>query len=214
MRHRQTTPLVLRCPRITSKATDGLLCRVIQMYTIDFETKAIQDGSKSSPKPVGVAIKHNDEESKYVSWGHPSENNSTFSDARHQLQEIWNSDEEVLCHHIKFDLRICMEWFSLPWPEKPHDTMYQAFLHNPRDASLGLKQLAKKYLNMAPEEQDELKEWIIENVTGARPTNWGAYISDAPGDLAGKYAVGDVDRTYGLYNYFKPCIEEEKFNET
>lgn len=190
---------------------DGLLCRVTDMYTIDFETAAIVNGSSSSPKPVGVAIKHNSGKSVYLAWGHPTQNNCTWLQGRHQLKEIWNSDEAVLCHHAKFDLRICMEWFSLPWPNEVHDTMYQAFLHNPRDKSLSLKPLADKYLAMPPEEQAALKEWILENVKGARETNWGAYIAEAPGDLVGTYAVGDVDRTYGLYNYFKPYIDEAQF---
>src|SRR5690606_32940170 len=37
--------------------------------------------------------------------------------------------------------------------------------------------------------------------------NWGAFISKAPGDLVGEYAIGDTDRTFALYEYLLPRIQ-------
>ena len=52
---------------------------------------------------------------------------------------------------------------------------------------------------MPPEEQEELKEWILRNVPEAKGSDWGAYICRAPGGLVGRYADGDVIRTNGLF---------------
>lgn len=189
------------------------------MYTIDFETKAIMDGDVKSPYPVGLAIKHNDYPSEYINWGHYDlETNEiyeghqhTFNDAKLILENVWASEEDILCHNAKFDIRICMEWFDLPYPsfERVHDTMFMAFLSNPRSKSLSLKPLADKCLQLPPDEQTELKHWITSNIKKANEKNWGAYIANAPPKLAGKYAIGDTDRTYLLFQHFKETIYEK-----
>lgn len=187
------------------------------MYTIDFETKAIKPGSSKSPEPVGLAVKKNDLPGKYLSWGHinldgslQSSNNCTRKDAHDVLSEIWRSRKPIIMHNAKFDLRVCMEWFKLPYPIPyiVQDTMFLAFLSDPREQSLALKTLADKYLSMPPEEQDDLKAWILANVKGSTETNWGSYICYGPVRLNEKYAIGDVDRTYALYKYFKSKIQE------
>jgi DNA polymerase-1 len=63
---------------------------------------------------------------------------------------------------------------------------------------------------MPPDEQTELKDWILANVPGAKkaPTKWGKYIALAPGKLVGKYANGDTVRTEKLFNLFMPYIVE------
>jgi DNA polymerase I-like protein with 3'-5' exonuclease and polymerase domains len=53
---------------------------------------------------------------------------------------------------------------------------------------------------MAASEQEELHAWILANCSGASPKTAGAYISMAPGDLVGRYAVGDVVRTRKLFD--------------
>lgn len=183
------------------------------MFIIDFETEKIIPGSAKTPKPVGLAIKHNGKRSEYLSWGHLTLDNKwskenqfkTINPAWITLEEIWKSGEDILGHNMKFDVRVAMEWFDLPYPEahRIQDTLFLAFLNDPRERSLELKQLADKYLDMPPEEQDDLKEWILENVKEAKESDWGGYICYAPIKLVKKYAIGDVDRTYKLYKYFK-----------
>jgi DNA polymerase-1 len=172
------------------------------MYTIDFETKKAVNGSNFSPMPVGVSIKHNNEPSKYYAWAHPTKNNSTYVEARIMLAKAIVYDEPILCHNAKFDLRVGLEHFGLaiPEPTRIHDTMIMAYLLDAREVSLGLKDLAYKYCGMPPDAQTDLKNWLIANVHGATESNFGEYISEAPGDLVGKYAESDTDMTYALFH--------------
>lgn len=171
------------------------------MYTIDFETKKAINGSNFSPMPVGVSIKHNNGPSKYYAWAHPTKNNYTYVETRIMLANAIKSDEPILCHNAKFDLRICLEHFGLHMPEpgRIHDTMIMAYLIDAREVSLGLKDLAYKYCGMPPDAQTDLKNWLIAN-TDANESNFGEYISEAPGDLVGKYAESDTDMTYALFH--------------
>jgi DNA polymerase-1 len=107
----------------------------------------------------------------------------------------------VLCHNSKFDLRVALEHLGVPIPHYTLivDTMIMAYLIDPREASLGLKELAEKYCGIKPDEQKDLHDWIRKNVSTAK--NAGAYIYKAPGDLVGKYAEADTDMTYELYQY-------------
>ena len=173
------------------------------MYILDFETAAIVNGSNKSPEPCGFALKHNDEESMYVSWGHPSENNNTIERAKTILKIVWASNEPILCHNAKFDLRVALEWFDLPVPEPSRivDTMIMAYLIDAREDSLGLKQLAQKYCKMPPEDQTNLNTWLTKH--GYKP---GRDISKAPASLVGLYACSDVDMTYALYKYLAPNV--------
>ena len=185
------------------------------MYTIDFETEAIEQGSCKTPKPVGLAIKHNDKKGKYISWAHLNidnslqENTHSFSNAQDELNKIFSSDEDILCHNAKFDMRICVEWFKLEYPpaHKVHDTMILAFINDPREPTLKLKSLADKYLDMPPQEQQDLKEWIIHNVSAATDSTWGAYICYGPIKMSSPYAIGDVDRTYKLFKFLQKNIK-------
>lgn len=181
------------------------------MITLDFETEAIVSGSDRSPTPVGLAIRFEDGGCTYLSWRHPTENNSTLFEVKEVVRKIIDSDEFLLFHNAKFDVRILMEHFDVPYPAKRvHDSMFLAFLYDPRESSLGLKYLADKYLNMPPDEQEELRDWLVANVKGVTEKNFGAHISKAPGDLVGRYAIGDVERTYQLYCYYMDKFMEEQ----
>jgi DNA polymerase-1 len=75
---------------------------------------------------------------------------------------------------------------------------------------MALKPLADKYLDMPPDEQEALRDWILANVPGAKkaPTKWGAHIGKTPGKLCGPYARGDVIRTIKLFKLWLPWIKE------
>ena len=178
-----------------------------EVITIDFETKAIEDRPVYPPEPVGVAIK-NASGSYYLSWGHPTGNNSTFEEAKAVLTAIWSADVDMLFHNAKFDLDVAETWFDLdmpPW-DRVHDTMFLLYLHNPHARTVALKPSAELLLDWPPEEQDEVKEWVLANVKAATKKNAGAFICETPGELAGKYAIGDVDRTFGLFEYLMPYV--------
>lgn len=176
--------------------------------TVDFETDGIARRPDYPPVPCGVALKYGHTK-KYLAWRHESENNCTRARAIRELKKIWHS-HSLIFHNAAFDIEVAMKHFGLSWPKQEfHDTLILAYLHDPRDQDMGLKPLADKYLDMPPDEQEELKQWILDNIPEARrkPSSWGAYIQKAPGKLVGKYAVGDVDRTWKLFKLFYAHIK-------
>ena len=178
----------------------------LKVVTVDFETESIELRPAYPPIATGVAIKRGGV-SKYYSWGHPSQNNCTKREAVKILRGVYKT-ENVLFHNASFDIEVGTTHLNLPIPRRYHDTLLLAFIFNPYEEMLGLKPLADKYLDMPPEEQLELKDWIVKNIADATEKNWGEYISKAPGKLVGKYAIGDVVRTHKLYRWLAPLIRD------
>lgn len=180
------------------------------MLTFDFETEGIEGNPIANPpKPAGVALKWDDRPSQYLAWGHPTGNNCTLEHARLRLLEDLPLYSGALAHNAPFDLAVLREYFDFEFPDplQVHDTQYLVFLHDPYAFSFGLKPSAERILGLPPDEQDELKDWILANVKEATAKTWGAYICKAPGDLVGRYACGDTDRTYALFQKLMPEIE-------
>ena len=191
------------------------------VITIDFETKPIEDRPSYPPEPVGVAIKYDNEPGKYMAWGHAAgENNATQDEARSELAQAMGSGADLLFHDAYFDLSVIHEFFGMELPHwrRVHDTAILAFLRDPHARSHGLKELAEQHLNWPPAERDAIGDWAWEHrvrikeefgikATRSRSkrdnqlhiTKVWQYYWIAPGGLAGKYAIGDVDRTYGLF---------------
>ncbi len=170
------------------------------MYAIiDFETEAIQDGTGRAPRPVGVAIYYpHSDDSRYYAWGHPSENNCSLPQATQALRNAYRY--ECVFHNCKFDLEVAWQHLGLPYPEVFHDTMYLLYLDDPIAPTLSLKPSAERLLGMPPEERDAVRDWLVQNrIVGAASKQWGAYISKAPGSIVGRYAEGDVKRTWLLF---------------
>lgn len=175
------------------------------MVVVDFETQAIVDGSGQAPEPVGVAIYELGKEARYYAWGHPTANNCTYEEGRRALAAVW--DQPLLFHNGKFDIGVAMQHMGLPWPREWHDTMYLLYLDNPIADSLSLKPSAARILGLPPDEQDAVGAWLISHgVVPWNSKNWGAHIAKAPGDLVGRYAIGDVLRTYGLYEFLHEAV--------
>lgn len=184
--------------------------KVPKPVTIDFETHGIEGRPKYPPIPVGVSIKYPGKKAKYWAWGHPTGNNCSFGEAKSELAKAWAHKDGVLCQNAKFDVDVAECHFNfkpLPW-DKVHDTLFLLFLDDPHQIELGLKPSAERLLGLPPEEQDAVGEWLIANqpVPGVRISRskqsdhyFGRYIALAPGDLVGKYANGDVDRTEAIF---------------
>lgn len=184
---------------------------MIEPVVIDFESWAIQPRPKYPPKPVGVAIKLPRKKARYYAWGHPTKNNCTFEQAKYALELALLGDRPVVFHNAKFDLAVLEEGMGvcLPDKERVHDTMILAHLNDPYEPTFALKPLSEKHLGLPPEERDAVRDWLVENgVCKAGAKDWGASIAMAPGDLVGAYAIGDVDRTLGLYKKYALSIEE------
>ena len=193
-----------------------------RIITLDFETLPIEPMPNYPPQPIGVALKFGSEPGVYHSWGHASGTNTcTREKGLELLRDVVKQTYDgcrLVMHNAKFDWAVLKYVLGLnPNPGAVDCTMIQSFLHNPYEASLSLKPLSEKYLNWKPEERDAMGEWLMEHVR----TPEGKKLSDAPKsdnyfvkytymappELAGPYAVGDVERTYQLYNLMSRYIE-------
>ena len=181
-----------------------------EVIGIDFETEGIKARPEYPPVPVGMSIQWPGKRPKYMAWGHPKENNCTKAEAVAELKRAKKSGLFLLFQNAKFDVDVAQEHMNfgaLDW-EQIHDTLYLIFLNDPHAKSLALKEAAETVLGIAPEERDELQEWIVANIPEAKkkPSSWGAYICMAPAKLAGKYANGDTSRTVKLFKHLWPKI--------
>lgn len=174
----------------------------------DFETDGIDPRPKYPPRPVGLAVLVPGRRPFYHAWGHPTENNSSKSDAMRHLETLRREGYALCWHHAGFDLDVAETHCGVTWPATHHDTLLLAFLHDPRSPRFSLKPLAERHLGEPPTERDELRDWIVEHVPEARrkKSEWGRYICRAPGGLVGRYACGDVTRTRGLFELFKKSV--------
>ena len=178
------------------------------MVEVDIESKKIERGAPLLPLPVGVALGIPGRDRIYLAWGHPSGNNCTKEDAGRVIQSIW--DRPWLTHNgAIFDVPDLAHHFGLA-PRNPlltHDTLFAAYLSNPHARSLSLKDLAENELGIAPDEQQEMYDWIMANVPDCRSRKeCGAYISETPAEISGPYAIGDIHRTREIWEHFKPAV--------
>ena len=183
----------------------------MKLAYVDFETEKIgMRPEQYPPRPVGVAMEY-DGYRVYAAWGHPEENNCTQEEAADVLRTLF-ADYCCVFHNSIFDIEVAMHWMGCPFPSAFHDTLYLAFLNDPREPAMSLKPLAEKYLDMPPDEQDQLRDWILGNIPAAKRSNWGEYICEAPGRLVGRYAVGDIIRTKKLFKFLHPKITHVRMN--
>lgn len=199
--------------------------RVPRPVTVDFETFRIEQRPAYPPVPVGVSVKYPGKAAKYYAWGHPAKNNCTFEEGRRALADAYeygNKGDGLLFQNGKFDVDVAEVHLGLPVPpwDKIHDTLFLLFLDDPHQKELGLKPAAERLLGMPPDEQDKVRDWLLEHqplkdqgirITDAKGPGAkhpaGAYIAYAPGSLVGKYANGDTIRTEKLFKhlYEKTC---------
>lgn len=181
---------------------------------VDFESKGIESRPNYPPQPVGVAVKLPGQRREYLAWGHPEGNNCDVGTARRKLLEAYDAKATIF-HHSAFDLDVGAIHLNLPTPRRVEDTLYLSFLHNPYERDLGLKPLGHKYLDIAPDAQDKLKAWVLDNVPEAKkkPSSWGDHMWKAPGDLMGVYATDDLRITGGIYNRFGKYVRKRNMEE-
>lgn len=185
------------------------------LATIDFETERIEGRPSYPPKPVGVAIKIEGCKPIYLAWGHPVGNNTTKENAIQVLASVW-SKYDLIFQNGKFDIDVAevhMDMVRKHWSEY-HDTMFLIYLDNPHADTYSLKPAAQRILGMPPDEQEAVRDWLLANsglklsVDKRKENYWAGYICLAPGDLVGKYAIGDVVRTERLFMKLYDSIVE------
>ena len=174
---------------------------------LDFETEGIEARPKYPPKPVGLAVFDPEGEvpDGYYAFDHLHNNNSTKDEVHALLSKIYAGRRDMCFHNAMFDADVIHVHFGLSMPDhrRVHDTLILAFLFDPHVRSLSLKDLVIEWGIAEPEERDELKAWIIENVPEAKKkkSTWGAYICKGPTELVGRYAKADVRLTSQLYEF-------------
>ncbi len=184
---------------------------MVKPTVIDLETEPVLQRPDYPPRPVGVAIDEPGRKPLYYAFGHPTGNNSTKEQAAKHLRAIYRSGAPLLFFHMKFDLDVIAEFFGLalpPW-DRVHDAMFKLFLVDPHSPNLQLKPNCERLLGMKPEERDAVREWLIaQKLVRRNDQKWGRLIYKAPGDLVGRYAIGDVVRTRRLDEYLNKQMDE------
>lgn len=177
-------------------------------FTVDFETKKIQNRPSYPPAPVGVAIRAPSGSKRYYAFGHPTGNNCGSIRARSALLDVYRSGHPVLFYNSGFDLDVAEVHWGLSPPPLVDDSLYLMFLNNPYEMSLELKVLMAKYCDFKAREQSRLYDWIKRHVPEAskRTSKLGEFISEAPGNITEPYALDDVEGTFLLWKKFLPII--------
>lgn len=203
----------------------------ISPITLDFETDPIRTRPHYPPKPVSFSLQMPGERKpKFYAWGHHTGgNNCDFETAKAVLTAAYAQISEVnplLCQNLKFDAEVAEVHFGLripPW-QCCHDTMFLLFLEDPHQRNLGLKPSAQHLLGIPPEEQDLVRLWLIEHkkqieldfpeVTevyeGLKPSQTGAFVAYAPGNVVEAYCNGDVTRTLKLFHHLHKRVTVER----
>jgi DNA polymerase-1 len=171
------------------------------------------------PIPVGASIKYPGKKPRHYAWGYSTGNNCDYGTARAALQKAYVYGDGIVGQNLKFDCDCLDTHMDMPLPtwDRLHDTLYLLFLNNPHQHNMSLKPSAELLLGMAPEEQDAVCDWLLENqpipnvkISKSNKSEhyFGRYIAFAPGNLVGAYADGDVDRTEKLFNLLWPRISD------
>ena len=166
------------------------------MITLDFETdRIVGNPMVNPPKPCGLAILRSNRECDglYI---------TDWELMKTAWLEALDSDEPLLFQNAPFDLSVGLHWLGGKEPawERVHDTIFILFQKDPYSRSLALKPSADHYLDLPPQEEEHLHNWILQHVPEATKSTAGAYISLAPVQLVSPYAIGDVFRTRLLYD--------------
>jgi len=174
--------------------------------TLDFETEGIVGNPiLNPPQPVGLAIRWPDGTTEYE---------TDLERMRQKWLVACAENSAILFHNAPFDLSVAEHWLDVPWPHwsQIHDTMYLLYLDDPYAKTFSLKPAAERYLNLPPEEQDECREWIFANVHEATAKNWGSFLARVPVEILAPYAMGDVERTFHLFEKLLPSTPKEPYD--
>lgn len=173
---------------------------------------------------TGLAYSFPGERPQYLAWAHDSENNATENDARAVLERAMQSGLPWLAHNSKFDVGITQRQFGIDVTKyrDVHDTMFLMFLADPHALNYDLKQQAKRLIGYPTDDKDDMAAWVWEHarkdgnrawLDGRKVTrkqkrdehgrvlagNAIEFVQQMPGSLVGRYGVGDINRTAGLF---------------
>jgi len=190
---------------------------MIDAWTLDFETMPIGPRPEHyPPKPVGLAYRDPDGGTGYVTgW-------DQMRNVLHGAKQCQDRGVTVVFHNGKFDMHVATKFFEVRFQDNWKafdDTMLMAFLIDPYARTLGLKPLADQWLGWQQEEKDACVEWILDHKDDLPTFDWlnkgkrpskstaGAWLAWVPDEIVGPYAIGDVERTFALFQMWSKIID-------
>lgn len=191
--------------------------RIPAVTYLDFETLPIQKRPEYPPRPVSFSIERPGWKApKFFSWGHKTGgNNCSRATAKEALMTVFREDS-IVCQNAQFDISVAVEHMGMPMPswERIHDTMFGLFLYDPHAPNLQLKPSAERILGIAPEEKEQVEDWLWSHVKQLTAdfdlkkydiplsrARMGAFVAFAPGTVVEAYCNGDVFRTKKLFEF-------------
>jgi DNA polymerase-1 len=182
---------------------------------LDFETHPIRPRPHYPPKAVGFSLRlPTDRKAKYWAWGHPTGNNCSRADAMRVLAAAMEEAKRVglMNQNVAFELDVAEAELGYELNIERmlvHETMYLLTLDEPHAPTLALKPSAERLLGLPADERDAVRDWLWDNgIIPRSKLDIGEHIWQAPGDLVGKYAVGDTDRAGKIFRLLFPRIVE------
>lgn len=106
---------------------------------------------------------------------------------------------EWINHSVKFDAHLCLADGAEP-SKRLIDTLVLAKIHDTDRMQYGLKVLMKDWLDMPPDERDDVERYL----KSVKSKNFG----DVPPDILGRYAAKDVIANRALYR----MLQREKYD--
>jgi DNA polymerase-1 len=124
-------------------------------------------------------------------------------------------------HNARFDRRM-LDMMKIKVNGRIEDTIIAAHALMSHEESLGLKYLAKRYVDYDDADEKDLQQATITARHEAKKKGWKIAEKEkgksdpipadywlAPKELVLKYAVGDVERTILLWKMFQECFKKE-----
>lgn len=215
----------------------------IKAVELDFESLPIENRAtgRYPPEPVSFSLRLPGWRApKFYAWGHRTGgNNCTREEAAAILADAYQQVTEtcpLMCMNAKFDMDVAETHFGLPVPPWHcfHDPMFLLFLEDPHQRELGLKPSAERLLGLPPDEQDVVKQWVLDHKEqleadfpeikrydetikdgvlkpgGIKPSNAGAFVAYVPGKVVAPYANGDVTRMRKIFDLLHPRVVGER----
>lgn len=172
-------------------------------YSIDVESV---DKGYPDIKLVGVSVGWTNKDSAYIPVGHVKGSQLPTDLVLAKLKEFieGNPNKVAVMHNAKYDMTVLDLLGGIKFSENIFDTMIASWLLDTENPH-GLKPLAKRYLNYAMTELDQIAPKERHPVTN----DW-VYRTDLVDiETMAKYAMDDATKPLQLMDIFLPRLEAE-----
>lgn len=162
---------------------------------------------KTQTRIVGVCLAVSAYRGWYIPVRHKGyDKNVSWMIVARELRRLCESQTVVIFHNISYDGELLQFNGGEPvgtWDDINdwEDTMVMAYLNNPKEKSVGLKNLSELYLKRP---MIQLKDLFGSDHKGSLDYS----LLDPEWEPSVWYAVSDALCTFGLYLFFKPAIEQ------